>query len=89
MNLFLIRHAESKNNIRKSYQERVSDPELTENGHLQSTYLAEFLQKGLHLSQTEFEENGKPFDHLKSKMVWCGGCAPQASQRVCVTPRVA
>ena len=64
MNLFLIRHAESKNNICKNYQERVSDPELTENGHLQSTYLAEFLQKGLHLSQREFEENQRPFDQI-------------------------
>ena len=64
MNLFLIRHAESKNNIRKSYQERISDPELTENGHLQSTYLAEFLQKGLHLSHKEFEENERPFDQI-------------------------
>ena len=64
MNLFLIRHAESKNNICKNYQERVSDPELTENGHLQSTYLAEFLQKGLHLSQREFEENERPFDQI-------------------------
>ena len=64
MNLFLIRHAESKNNICKNYQERVSEPELTENGHLQSTYLAEFLQKGLHLSQKEFEENQRPFDQI-------------------------
>ena len=64
MNLFLIRHAESKNNICKNYQERVSDPELTENGHLQSTYLAKFLQKGLHLSQREFEENQRPLDQI-------------------------
>ena len=48
MNLFLIRHAESRNNILKKDQERVSDPELTENGRLQSTYLAEFLQKGIY-----------------------------------------
>ena len=53
-----------KNNICKNYQERVSDPKLTENGHLQSTYLAEFLQKGLHLSQREFEENKRPFDQI-------------------------
>ncbi len=64
MNLFLIRHAESRNNICKNDQDRVSDPELTENGRLQSTYLAEFLQKGFHLSQKEFEENEKPFDQI-------------------------
>ncbi len=64
MNLFLIRHAESRNNILKKDQERVSDPELTENGRLQSTYLAEFLQKGFHLSQEEFEENERSFDQI-------------------------
>ena len=64
MDLFLIRHAESRNNIRKSEEERVSDPELTENGRLQSNILAEFLQKSLHLSRTEFEENEKPLDQI-------------------------
>ena len=64
MELFLIRHAESRNNIRKSDQERISDPELTDNGRLQSIHLAEFLQKGLHLSQKELEENQRPFDQI-------------------------
>jgi len=64
LDLFLIRHAESRNNIRKSDQERVSDPELTDNGHLQSIHLAECLQKGLHLSRKEFEENEKPLDQI-------------------------
>ena len=64
MELFLIRHAESRNNIRKSDQERVSDPELTDNGRLQSIHLAEFLQKGLHLSRAEYEENKKPLDQI-------------------------
>ena len=64
MELFLIRHAESRNNIRKSDQERVSDPELTDNGRLQSIHLAEFFQKCLHLSRTEYEENKKPLDQI-------------------------
>ena len=46
MELFLIRHAESKNNVRKNDFERLPDPELTENGEIQSRHLAEFLQKG-------------------------------------------
>ncbi|HJL88418.1 MAG TPA: histidine phosphatase family protein, partial [SAR324 cluster bacterium] len=64
MELFLIRHAESRNNIRKSDQERVSDPELTDNGRLQSIHLAEFLQKGLHLSRAEYEKHKKPLDQI-------------------------
>ncbi len=64
MELFLIRHAESRNNIRKSDQERFSDPELTDNGRLQSNHLAEFLQQGLHLSRIEYEENEKPLDQI-------------------------
>lgn len=64
MELFLIRHAESRNNIRKSDQERFSDPELTDNGRLQSNHLAEFLKKGLHLSRVEYEENEKPLDQV-------------------------
>ena len=64
MELFLIRHAESRNNIRKNYDERVADPELTSNGILQSNHLAKFLQKGLHLKDKECEDNGKPFDQI-------------------------
>jgi broad specificity phosphatase PhoE len=64
LNLFLIRHAESRNNICKSDQERVADPEITANGRLQSIFLADFLKKGLHLCGTEFEENEKPFDQI-------------------------
>ena len=64
MELFLIRHAESRNNIRKSYDERVADPELTSNGLLQSNHLANFLQNGLHLKDTECEDNGNPFDQI-------------------------
>ena len=45
LELFLIRHAESKNNVRKNNFERLPDPELTENGEIQSRHLAEFLQK--------------------------------------------
>ena len=55
MELFLIRHAESKNNVRKNDFERLPDPELTKNGEIQSRHLAEFLQKGGHLSDKEFK----------------------------------
>ena len=59
MELFLIRHAESKNNIRKNDQDRVSDPEITGNGRLQSNHLAQFIEKGLHLPVTYHEKNEK------------------------------
>ena len=62
MELFLIRHAESKNNVRKNDFERLPDPELTENGEIQSRHLAEFLQKGRHLSDEEFKSKNKPLD---------------------------
>ena len=62
MELFLIRHAESKNNVRKNDFERLPDPELTENGEIQSRHLAEFLQKGGHLSDEEFKSKNKPLD---------------------------
>ena len=64
MELFLIRHAESKNNIRKNDQDRVSDPEITGNGRLQSNHLAQFIEKGLHLPGTFHEKNEKPLDHI-------------------------
>ena len=62
MELFLIRHAESKNNVRKNDFERLPDPELTKNGEIQSRHLAEFLQKGGHLSDKEFKSKNKPLD---------------------------
>ncbi|MBF0276355.1 MAG: histidine phosphatase family protein [SAR324 cluster bacterium] len=64
MELFLIRHAESKNNIRKSGDERFADPEITNNGHSQSEHLAKYLQEGLHLSREERDLRTRPFDQL-------------------------
>jgi broad specificity phosphatase PhoE len=51
LELFLIRHAESTNNIRKKESERVADPELTQRGLLQRDQLAKFIQKGMHLTK--------------------------------------
>ena len=62
MELFLIRHAESKNNVRKNDFERLPDPELTENGEKQSRHLADYLQKGRHLSIEEFKRKKNPLD---------------------------
>ena len=47
MELFLIRHAESKNNVRKNDFERLPDPELTKNGEIQSRHLAELFLRTL------------------------------------------
>ena len=64
MELFLIRHAESTNNIRKNESDRVSDPELTQRGLLQRDHLVNFIQNGLHLTNNERESGGKVLDHL-------------------------
>ncbi|MBT4183903.1 histidine phosphatase family protein [bacterium] len=64
MELFLIRHAESTNNIRKNESDRVADPELTQRGLLQRDHLMNFFKKGLHLTNTERESGGKVLDHL-------------------------
>ena len=50
-NLYLVPHAESVNNILKSYRERISDSKLTENRYFQNTYLAKFLQNGKGLKK--------------------------------------
>ncbi len=64
MELFLIRHAESTNNIRKKESERVADPELTQRGLLQRDHLVNFIQKGRHLTNTERESGGEVLDQL-------------------------
>ena len=64
MELFLIRHAESTNNIRKNESDRLADPELTQRGLLQRDHLVDFIKNGLHLTNTERESGGKVLDHL-------------------------
>ena len=64
MELFLIRHAESTNNIRNNDHERTADPELTQRGILQMDHLAKFIQRGLHLTNAEREAGGKVLDQL-------------------------
>lgn len=64
MELFLIRHAESTNNIRKNESDRVSDPELTQRGLLQRTHMMNFFKKGLHLTNIERNSDEKFLDHL-------------------------
>ena len=69
MELFLIRHAESFNNIRKNDYERVSDPEITDNGRLQINHLADFIHNGLHLPVADHEKNETVVDELVSNIV--------------------
>lgn len=46
MELFLIRHAQSYNNTLIDSSQRVEDPELTDLGHAQADYLADFIATG-------------------------------------------
>lgn len=46
MELFLIRHAQSYNNSLTDSSLRVEDPELTDLGHIQAGYLADFVAAG-------------------------------------------
>lgn len=46
MELFLIRHAQSFNNTLAESSQRVEDPELTDLGHEQAAYLADYLRCG-------------------------------------------
>ncbi len=46
MELFLIRHAQSFNNSLTDSSQRVADPELTDLGHIQAAYLADFVAAG-------------------------------------------
>lgn len=66
MELFLIRHGESRNNLLEALAggdpapQRHQDPELTEKGERQAACAAEFLAKGGHLGAAERQE-GRPF----------------------------
>ena len=53
MDLFLIRHGQSANNVLKDVTLRDQDPELTELGYRQAEKLAEFLAGGGHFEPTE------------------------------------
>jgi len=64
LEVFLIRHAESTNNIRKNDNERVADPELTQRGLLQRDHLASFIQEGRHLTNAERKTGGVVLDQL-------------------------
>lgn len=57
MELYLIRHAESANNILQDQRHRACDPVLTETGHRQAGCLAEYLSDPGH---TPAYPNGRP-----------------------------
>ena len=64
LRVFLIRHAESTNNVIEKTKDRLHyesilshDPELTDKGHIQAQHLAEYLshhQEGLKISHSKF-----------------------------------
>ncbi len=64
MELFLIRHGESTNNVLTDSSQRVADPELTQLGRAQAEQVAAYLAEGLHLAPTERPEERPFFDRL-------------------------
>ena len=64
MDLFLIRHGESTNNVLTDVSQRVADPELTAKGRVQAERVAAYLAEGLHLAPAEREEDRPFFDRL-------------------------
>jgi len=64
MELFLIRHGQSANNVLEDVSLRDKDPALTELGQRQAVQVAEFLATGGH-KETHQPRKGSPFfDHL-------------------------
>ena len=51
MELFIIRHGQSLNNVtmKNNQHDREADPSLTELGHQQAEAVAEYLKSGLNL----------------------------------------
>ena len=64
MDLFLIRHGESTNNVLTDVSQRVADPELTAKGRVQAERVAAYLAEGLHLAPAEREEDRPFFNRL-------------------------
>ena len=64
MDLFLIRHGESTNNVLTDVSQRVADPELTAKGRVQAERVAAYLAEGFHLAPAEREEDRPFFDRL-------------------------
>ncbi len=63
MDLFLIRHGESANNVLTDVTQRVADPDLTELGRTQADQLADYLADGRHLYPHE-RDNGPRLDRF-------------------------
>jgi 2,3-bisphosphoglycerate-dependent phosphoglycerate mutase len=64
MELFLIRHGQSANNVLEDVSLRDKDPELTELGQRQAARVAEFLVAGGHKDPHPRREGLPFFDHL-------------------------
>ena len=63
MDLFLIRHGESANNVLTDVSKRVADPNLTDLGREQAEHLSVYLAAGRHLYPHE-RSSGRPLDRL-------------------------
>lgn len=61
MELYIIRHAQSTNNVLTDQRDRVCDPHLTELGQRQAKILAQHLNNGTELQPPD----GMPSDHHK------------------------
>lgn len=61
MELYLIRHGESYNNALTDIEQRVPDPPLTDLGHQQAQYVADYLANGVNrelIARTVSETSG-------------------------------
>lgn len=64
MELFIIRHGQSANNILDDVSKRDKDPPLTEIGERQADIVADFLAAGRHLMPGERSMGRPHFDYL-------------------------
>ena len=64
MELFIIRHGQSANNILEDVSKRNIDPPLTDIGERQAEMVSEFLAAGRHLMPGERSADRPHFDYL-------------------------
>jgi broad specificity phosphatase PhoE len=64
MQLFIIRHGQSANNVIEHLSQRHQDPPLTPPGEQQAALLAAFLARGGHLSAAERQDGRARLDQL-------------------------
>ena len=89
MELFIIRHGQSANNILEDVSKRDIDPPLTDIGERQAEVVAEFLAAGGHLMPGERSTERPHFDYLYcSPMLRSLQTVEPVAREMGVTPEV-